>query len=226
MAAAAAAALRPGELSKSDLKSAISLAESRLGYEYNFLIKDLPQNRYIISVKSQMVGFAQYSIGMSSGYNSNKMIYVIDNHGEVYSAYISAAAGLMMGQQVLYAYRERGPEVADPLADPLTPAEMEFIKAMPLYDPEFSRKFKGLAAKLCDDAPENKKKGAAATVPAAAAGAGGAAAAAAVLPPALSLNVPATPATPIGEGADEDPTVGGYRRRKRTVRRGRKSRRR
>lgn len=162
---------------------------------------------------------------MSSGYNSRSMIYVIDNHGEVYSAYISEA-GLMMGQQVLYAYRERGPEVADPL----TPAEMEFIKAMPLYDPEFSRKFKGLAAKLCDDAPENKKKGASATVPAAAAGAGGAAAAAAVLPPvlppALSLNVPATPATPIGEGADEDPTVGGYRRRKRTVRRVRKSRRR
>jgi hypothetical protein len=224
-AAAGAAALRPGELSEEEMNRALFAATGARG-EYsslyswnlnkNYTIGGLPEGRYIIHITGK---FSHSSEDWLRNTSLHYSVFFCDNYGCAHGQY-SVPSSPGAGHPFVFSHH------ADPrFPTPLTAAEMEFIKAMPLYDTEFAAKFKGLAARLCEEGGSSKKN--MQIAPGAAAGAGGAGPA---LPPVAGLPVADADAAPNpninapAANVNGDPTnpatlQGGRRRSKRTIRR-------
>lgn len=220
--AAAAALLRPGELTDEQIQYDLSYAcggkffdpsilsqhgytpraiavarreaDSALGtwrWKQNFVLRGLPANRYIISVKSN---------GTYPREDIPQIIYLIDNHGYVY---VFQNIYGMRGNNTLY----NNEFVEEPgFEEPLTPEEIDMIKDMPPYDLHFARKFRGHIARICGRGGEEQKPKPPASSGGAAAGAGGGAAA----------------ATVVRKEVNEDPSGLGGGRRKRRVKKTRR----
>jgi hypothetical protein len=137
----AAAALRPGELSEAELKTAISGATQwqwKLGTDV--FLKDFPADRYIISVKSKIIWCG---ITAGGGGGSRYSVYLIDNHGQVHE-FESNENKYQRDKINVYS------PPPDPIFEtPLSAEEIAMIKDMPLYDTPFARKFRGHIARIC-----------------------------------------------------------------------------
>ncbi len=155
---ASAAAGRPGEMTDAELKAAIK-GSTQWQWELGktIFLKNLPADRYIISVKSQITWAGNYNTGSMSGCGKRYQVYLIDNYGQVHE--FSSPETIYSSSQINFDFSLGGhvggiayclSRISEPGFEvPLTSAEIDMIKDMPLYDFPFAKKFRGHIARIC-----------------------------------------------------------------------------